>query len=73
VTPISLPPALEVAEVLAEVRKTLPFELLGFDTDNDGVFLNETVREYCQTGQSSTFARTQRPPFVGLRQSRRAP
>jgi hypothetical protein len=38
-----------VAEVLAEVRKILPFELLGFDTDNDGVFLNETVRDYCQT------------------------
>jgi hypothetical protein len=38
-----------VAGVLAEVRKTLPFELLGFDTDNDGVFLNETVRDYCQT------------------------
>jgi hypothetical protein len=38
-----------VAEVLAEMRKMLPFELLGFDTDNDGVFLNETVRDYCQT------------------------
>ena len=36
-------------EVLSEVRKGLPFELLGFDTDNDTVFMNETVRDYCQT------------------------
>ena len=34
--------------VLGEVRKLLPFPLLGFDTDNDSVFLNETVRDYCQ-------------------------
>jgi hypothetical protein len=33
---------------LGEVRKLLPFELLGFDTDNDTVFMNETVRDYCQ-------------------------
>ena len=35
-------------EVLGEVRRRLPFELLGFDTDNDSVFVNEddeTVRE----------------------------
>src|SRR5271166_3291109 len=29
--------------VLGEVRKRLPFALLGFDTDNDSVFMNETV------------------------------
>jgi hypothetical protein len=34
--------------VLGEVRKLLPFELLGFDTDNDSVFMNEAVRDYCQ-------------------------
>lgn len=34
--------------VLGEIRKVLPFPLLGFDTDNDTVFLNETVRDYCQ-------------------------
>jgi hypothetical protein len=34
--------------VLGEIRKVLPFPLLGFDTDNDSVFLNETVRDYCQ-------------------------
>jgi hypothetical protein len=36
-----------VTEVLGEVRKVLPFPLLGFDTDNDGAFMNETVRDYC--------------------------
>jgi len=25
----------------------MPFPLLGFDTDNDSVFMNETVRSYC--------------------------
>ncbi len=34
--------------VLGELRKLLPFALLGFDTDNDRVFMNETVRDYCQ-------------------------
>jgi len=33
--------------VLDEVRKAMPFPLLGFDTDNDSVFMNETVRAYC--------------------------
>ena len=32
---------------LTELRKLLPFALLGFDTDNDSVFMNETVRDYC--------------------------
>jgi hypothetical protein len=32
---------------LTELRKLLPFTLLGFDTDNDSVFMNETVRDYC--------------------------
>ena len=35
-------------EVLGEIRKRMPFELLGFDTDNDSVFVNETVRDYCR-------------------------
>jgi len=26
--------------LLTEVRKRLPFPLLGFDTDNDSVFMN---------------------------------
>lgn len=36
-----------LTEVLGEVRKLLPIPLLGFDTDNDTVFLNETVQAYC--------------------------
>ncbi len=37
-----------LTEVLDEVRKLLPFPLLGFDTDNDTVFMNETVQGYCR-------------------------
>src|SRR4051812_37096611 len=37
-----------LSEILTELRKLLPFDLLGFDTDNDSVFMNETVRDYCQ-------------------------
>ena len=37
-----------LTEVLGEVRKRMPFALLGFDTDNDSVFMNETVRDYCK-------------------------
>jgi hypothetical protein len=40
-----------LTEVLNEVRKLLPFALLGFDTDDDSVFMNETVRDYCQAEQ----------------------
>ena len=36
--------------VLGELRKVMPFALLGFDTDNDSVFMNETVRDYCLEG-----------------------
>ena len=38
-------------EVLSEIRRRLPFPLLGFDTDNDSVFMNETVRDYCQAAE----------------------
>jgi hypothetical protein len=34
----------------------LPFPLLGFDTDNDSVFMNETVRDFCQ-GAGVAFTR----------------
>jgi hypothetical protein len=37
-----------LTEVLGEVRKLLPFPLLGFDSDNDSVFMNETVRDHCR-------------------------
>jgi hypothetical protein len=26
----------------------MPFALLGFDTDNDSVFMNQTVKTYCE-------------------------
>jgi hypothetical protein len=45
-----------LTEVLTEIRKLLPFALLGFDTDNDSVFINETVRDYCLVGEI-TFTR----------------
>ena len=34
--------------VLSEIRKRMPFPLLGFDTDNDSVFMNEAVQSYCK-------------------------
>jgi len=37
-----------LTEVLSEVRKRMPFALLGIDTDNDSVFMNETVNTYCE-------------------------
>jgi hypothetical protein len=37
-----------LTEVLGELRKLLPFPLLGLDTDNDSVFMNETVQDYCK-------------------------
>src|SRR5438270_2854977 len=37
-----------LTKVLDEVRKLMPFPLLGFDSDDDSVFINETVRDYCQ-------------------------
>jgi hypothetical protein len=45
-----------LTEVLTVLRKILPFIVLGFDTDNDSVFMNETVRDYCQA-QGIAFTR----------------
>ena len=36
-----------VAESLDLLRPHLPIPMIGFDSDNDGAFLNETVVEYC--------------------------
>ncbi len=36
-----------LSTVLTELRKQLPFALLGLDTDNDTVFMNETLKAYC--------------------------
>ena len=45
-----------LTEVLSVVRSQLPMPLLGFDTDNDSVFMNETVQAYCEAGKI-TFTR----------------
>jgi len=50
-----------LTKVLDEVRGALPFPLLGFDTDNDTVFMNETVKAYCtQAGVEFTRCRPYR-------------
>ena len=50
-----------LTEVLSELRKLMPFALLGFDTDNDSVFMNETVQAYCtQAGVEFTRSRPYR-------------
>jgi hypothetical protein len=36
-----------LSTVLTELRKQLPFALVGLDTDNDTVFMNETLKAYC--------------------------
>ena len=37
-----------LTEVLSDLGKLIPFAVLGFDSDNDSVFMNETVRDYCR-------------------------
>jgi hypothetical protein len=37
-----------LTEVLSAMRQRMPFALLGFDTDNDSVFMNQTVKTYCE-------------------------
>ena len=37
-----------LSTVLTEVRRQLPFSLQGIDTDNDSVFINETLKAYCE-------------------------
>jgi hypothetical protein len=43
-------------EALKELGKLIPFAMRGFDSDNDSVFMNETVRDYCQA-EGITFTR----------------
>ena len=45
-----------LTEVLKTMQRLMPFPLLGFDTDNDTVFMNETVRDYC-AAESILFTR----------------
>jgi hypothetical protein len=50
-----------IVEALEQVRKALPFPLRGFDTDNDGAFINQTVLNYCpRTGLEFTRSRAYR-------------
>jgi hypothetical protein len=37
-----------LGEVLKRLTATMPFRLLGIDTDNDMVFINETLKAHCQ-------------------------
>ena len=37
-----------IVEGIRRTRARLPFPLLGFDTDNDSVFINETVMAFCR-------------------------
>jgi hypothetical protein len=40
-----------LSEVMTTLRPALPFPLLGFDTDNDSVFMNETIKGWCEAAQ----------------------
>jgi len=48
---------LAVAEALDCLRQRLPFPLLGIDCDNDSVFINGTLKRYCEANQI-TFTRS---------------
>ena len=37
-----------LGEVMTVMRSVAPFPLLGFDTDNDTVFINETIKAWCE-------------------------
>jgi hypothetical protein len=40
-----------LTEVLSQMQARLPINVLGFDTDNDSVFMNSTVKDYCVTNR----------------------
>jgi hypothetical protein len=40
-----------VFEALQEVRRRLPFQLLGLDSDNGGEFINHHLKRYCEAEQ----------------------
>lgn len=46
-----------LSEVMIALRPALPFPLLGFDTDNDSVFMNQTIKDWCDAAQV-TFTRS---------------
>lgn len=38
-------------EVLDKLKAAMPFALAGLDTDNDSVFINETLKAYCEANR----------------------
>lgn len=48
---------LAVAAAMDALRRRLPFPLLGIDCDNDAVFINGTLKRYCEENQV-TFTRS---------------
>lgn len=46
-----------VSTTMDELRRRLPFQLLGADCDNDGAFINATLLRYCE-GNQITFTRS---------------
>jgi hypothetical protein len=46
-----------VTQAMTELRARLPFPLLGIDCDNDGAFINGTLKRYCET-EEITFTRS---------------
>jgi hypothetical protein len=46
-----------VFDALKDIRKRLPFELMGIDSDSGGEFINHHLYEYCQE-ESITFTRS---------------
>lgn len=46
-----------LTQVLSKMQRSLPMPLLGLDTDNDTVFMNETVQGWC-AARNITFTRS---------------
>ena len=40
-----------LTEVLDKLKAAMPFALAGIDTDNDSVFINETLKAYCEANR----------------------
>jgi hypothetical protein len=40
-----------LTEVLDKLKAAMPFALAGIDTDNDSVFINETMKAYCEANR----------------------
>jgi hypothetical protein len=50
-------PSAGPSEALKETERTLPFPLLGLDSDNGSEFINDQLRRYCEQ-QKITFTRS---------------